>query len=215
MNIPAVHHSWNDCVALFESRGLPLSSYQNLYNEGYDVHAGSLSVTGPLDLDATDPYGTGFVVDGDLEVTGTILNVDDGCPALVVLGDLTAGAIHLEGDAKLLVRGTVRVGAFVGHMTDKLVMIGGDLHAGVTVLSDGFFPDLVAGAMTGPVIAEPYAVAELGHDVATPAAAEVLVPEVLRGTDEDDEDGFDAPGVHGGRLFARLEAGLPVLRQPL
>ncbi|KIQ64945.1 hypothetical protein TR51_12750 [Kitasatospora griseola] len=212
MNITAVHHSWHDCVALFESRGLPSSSYRNLYQEGYDVHAGRLAVSGPLDLDATEPYGTGFVVDGDLEVTGTILNLDDGCPALIVLGDLTAGAVYLEGDAKLLVRGTVRVGAFVGNMTDKLVMIGGDLRAGVTVLSGGFFPDLVAGALTGPVLAQPYAVAELGHDVATPPAAEVLLPELLRADGEEDGHYFDVPGVHGSRLFAHLEAGRPVLR---
>ncbi|KDN82058.1 hypothetical protein [Kitasatospora cheerisanensis] len=213
MNITATPRSWGESVALFESRGLPVSSYQNLYPETYDVHPGSLTVTGPLDLDATEPYGTGFVVDGDLEVTGAILNVDDGCPALIVLGDLTAGAVHLEGDAKLLVRGTVRVGAFVGHMTDKLVMIGGDLHAGVTVLSAGFFPDEIAGALTGPVLAAPYVLAELGREVAAPPAAEVLVAEVLRtDRDEDDDTCFDAPGIHGSRLRDRLEAGLPVLR---
>ncbi|MFD8597047.1 hypothetical protein ACFV1L_18805 [Kitasatospora sp. NPDC059646] len=213
MNITAAPHSWDESVVLFESRGLPVSRYGNLYEETYDVHTGALSLTGPLDLDATEPYGTGFVVDGDLEVTGAILNVDDGCPALIVLGDLTAGAIHLEGDAKLLVRGTVRTGAFVGHMTDKLVMIGGDLHAGVTVLSAGFFPDEISGALTGPVLAAPYALAELGREVATPSAADVLVPEVLRtDRDEDDDTCFDAPGVHGSRLRARLEAGLPVLR---
>ncbi|MFF0387826.1 hypothetical protein ACFYS8_03930 [Kitasatospora sp. NPDC004615] len=211
MNITATPRSWGESVALFERRGLPLSSYENLYNETYDVHSGSLTVPGALDLDATEPYGTGFVIDGDLTVDGAILNVDDGCPALVVLGDLTAGAIHLEGDAKLLVRGSVRVGAFVGHMTDKLVMIGGDLHAGVTILSAGFFPDEIGGALTGPVLAAPYALAELGREVASPPAAEVLVPEVLRAGGDEEDDIFDAPGVHGGRLFEHLESGLPVL----
>ncbi|MFJ1751732.1 hypothetical protein [Kitasatospora sp. NPDC088134] len=212
MNLTATSHSWDESVALFERRGLPESSYENLYDETYDVHPGSLAVDGELDLDALDLYGTGLVVDGDLTVSGPVLNLDDGCPALVVLGDLTAGSVHLGGDAKLLVRGSVRTGAFVGHMTDKLVMIGGDLAAGVTVLSNGFFPDLVGGALTGPVLAPAYALAELENEVTEGTAAEVLVPELLRADGEQDERFFDAPGVHGDRLFAHLEAGRPVLR---
>ncbi|MFJ5229461.1 hypothetical protein ACIQBJ_06115 [Kitasatospora sp. NPDC088391] len=214
MNLTATSHSWDESVALFERRGLPESSYENLYDETYDVHPGSLAVDGELDLDALDLHGTGLVVDGDLTVTGPVLNLDDGCPALVVLGDLTAGAVYLGGDAKLLVRGSVKAGAFVGHMTDKLVMIGGDLAAGVTVLSNGFFPDLVGGALTGPVLAPAYALAELENEVTEGVAAEVLLPELLRADGEEDERFFDAPGVHGDRLFARLEAGRPVLRLP-
>ncbi|MFB7944374.1 hypothetical protein ACFC6L_05590 [Kitasatospora phosalacinea] len=210
MDLTAAPTSWDACVALFDARALPASSYENLYEETYDVHSGALSVPGPLDLDL---YGTGLVVDGDLTVEGAVLNADDGCPALVVLGDLTAGAVHLEGDAKLLVRGHVRVGAFVGHLTDKLVMIGGDLAAGVTVLSAGFFPDLVGGALTGPVLAPPYALAELDRPVTAPPAAEVLVPEVLLADGEQEQDScFDAPGVHGDRLYDRLAAGRSVLR---
>ncbi|MFD7732335.1 hypothetical protein ACFV6F_18340 [Kitasatospora phosalacinea] len=213
MDITAAPTSWDACVALFDSRALPLSSYENLYDESYDVHTGALSVPGPLDLDALDLDGTGLVVDGDLTVAGAVLNADDGCPALVVLGDLTAAAVHLEGDAKLLVRGNVRVGAFVGHMTDKLVMIGGDLAAGVTVLSAGFFPDLIGGTLTGPVLAPPYALAELDRPVTTPPAAEVLAPEVLLADGEQEQDScFDAPGVHGDRLYEHLAAGRSVLR---
>ncbi|MEU3496494.1 hypothetical protein ABZ747_23770 [Kitasatospora cineracea] len=213
MNITAAPTSWDACVALFDSRALPVSSYENLYDESYDVHSGALTVPGPLDLDALDLDGTGLVVDGDLTVTGAVLNADDGCPALVVLGDLMADAVHLEGDAKLLVRGSVRVGAFVGHMTDKLVMIGGDLAAGVTVLSAGFYPDLVGGALTGPVLAAPYALAELDHEVSAPPAAEVLAPALLLADGEQEEDScFDAPGVHGDRLYDHLAAGRPVLR---
>ncbi|MFJ8041153.1 hypothetical protein ACIRBX_11675 [Kitasatospora sp. NPDC096147] len=211
MNITGVNRSWEECVALFESRALPESSYENLYEESYDVHTGSLTLPGALDLDETDPYGTGFVVDGDLTVAGAVLNLDDGCPALIVLGDLAADAVYLEGDAKLLVRGAVRVGAFVGHYTDKLVMIGGDLVAGATVLSNGFFPDLVGGALTGPVLAPAYALAELDHEVAPSTAAGVLVPEVLLADGEEDDRGFDAPGVHGGRLLDRLVAGEAVV----
>ncbi|MFE7486610.1 hypothetical protein [Kitasatospora sp. NPDC057541] len=210
MNITTTLHSWDESVALFEQRGLPEDSYENLYEEEYDVHAGDLAVEGNFDLDAAEPDGTGYIVDGGLTVGGAIINTDDGCPALIVLGDLTAAAVYLEGDAKLLVRGDVRVGAFVGHMTDKLVMINGDLHAQVTVLSSEFSPDLIGGTLRGPVLAPPY----LAPDPQAPVAPEsVLVPEVLRTEDEDDPDelrNFDAPGVHGGRLLQRIEAGLPV-----
>ncbi|GAA1387040.1 hypothetical protein GCM10009639_11580 [Kitasatospora putterlickiae] len=211
MNITTTLHSWDESVALFEGRGLPEDSYQNLYEEEYDVHTGDLAVEGHFDLDAAEPDGTGYIVDGDLTVDGAILNLDDGCPALIVLGDLRAAAVHLEGDAKLLVRGDVRVGAFVGHMTDKLVMISGDLRAQVTILSSEFEPDLVGGTLYGPVLAPPYLAPD--RDAPPVAPESVLVPEVLRAEGEDDHDelrGFDTPGVHGGRLLERVEAGLPV-----
>ncbi|MEU9080129.1 hypothetical protein [Kitasatospora sp. NPDC048538] len=211
MNITTTSHSWDEAVALFERRGLPVSSYENLYEEEYDVHTGDLTVDGHLDLDAAEPDGTGYVVDGDLAVTGAVLNTDDGCPALIVLGDLRAAAVYLEGDAKLLVRGDVHVEAFVGNMTDKLVMLHGDLHARVTVLSAEFAPDLVEGTLYGPVLAPAYLAPSAGGPPVD--AATVLVPEVLTtGTGEDPDElrGFDAPGVHGGRLLSRIEAGLPV-----
>ncbi|MGW6913125.1 hypothetical protein ACWGB8_04780 [Kitasatospora sp. NPDC054939] len=206
-------HSWDEAVALFERRGLPESSYRNLYDEDYDVHAGDLAIVGHFDLDAAEPDGTGWIVDGNLDVTGAVLNTDDGCPALVVLGDLRAAAVYLEGDAKLIVRGDVHVDAFVGSMTDKLVMLHGDLHARVTVLSAEFTPDLVEGTLHGPVLAPAYLAPPSGGPAV--AAAAVLVPEVLCTDADADEDpdarrGFDAPGVHGGRLLRRIEAGLPV-----
>ncbi|WP_043475499.1 hypothetical protein [Kitasatospora sp. MBT66] len=211
MNITTTPHSWDQAVALFEQRRLPADSYENLYEEQYDVHTGTLTVEGNLDLDAAEPDGTGYIVDGDLLVDGAVLNTDDGCPALVVLGDLRAAAVYLEGDAKLIVGGDVHVGAFVGHMTDKLVMIHGDLRTRVTVLSSEFEPDLVAGELFGPVLRPPYLAPFPG---AVPVAPEtVLVPEVLltgADTDPDEWRGFDTPGVHGGRLLERIEAGLPV-----
>ncbi|OIJ68527.1 hypothetical protein [Streptomyces mangrovisoli] len=213
--------TWAETVAVFERRGLPESSYGNLYDESYDVRPGPLAIPGPLDLDAKGwTSATGVVVDGDLTVDGALLNVDDGCPALIVLGDLKAADVYLEGDVKLLVLGDVTVtGAFIGNMTEKLVMVHGDLSAAVTVLSDEFAPDLIGGTLHGPVLAPAY----LGYDQDTDPAA-VLVPEVLRadgadgdGQDGDDEDGddgglrcFDAPRVHGGRLLRRVVEGLPV-----
>ncbi|MFD5086006.1 hypothetical protein ACFWOG_25595 [Kitasatospora sp. NPDC058406] len=211
MNIAATPHSWDGAVALFEQRSLPVSTYENLYEEDYDVHAGDLAIDGHLDLDAVEPDGTGYIVDGNLDVAGAILNLDDGCPALIVLGDLRATAVYLEGDAKLLVRGSVHVEAFVGNMTDKLVMIHGDLHAHATVLSSEFAPDLIGGALHGPVLAPDYLAPAPGRPTVAPET--VLVPEVLRTDADDDPDDlrcFDAPGVHGGRLLRRIEAGLPV-----
>lgn len=96
-------------------------------------------------------------------------------------------------------------------MTEKMVMINGDLHAQVTILSSEFGPDLIGGTLHGPVLAPPYLAPDL-H--AAPVAPEsVLVPEVLRTEGEDDSDElrhFDTPDVHGGRLLERIKAGLPV-----
>ena len=201
-------HDWAEIVALFERRALPESSYENLYDESYDVHPGPLVIQGLLDLDQEGwSSAAGVVVDGDLTVEGNVLNVDDDCPALVVLGDLKAADVYLEGDVKLIVAGSVTVDAFIGNMTDKLVMIHGDLKAAVTVLSSEFAPDLIGGTLHGAVIAPDYL--DLAQDV-DPAA--LLVAEVLC-TDSDDPDDlrcFDAPRVHGGRLLSRVEEGLPV-----
>ena len=202
-------HDWAETVALFERRALPESSYGNLYDESYDVHPGPLVIQGLLDLDEEDwSSATGVVIDGDLTVEGNILNLDDGCPALVVLGDLRAADVYLEGDVKLIVTGNVTVDSFIGNMTDKLVMIHGDLKAAVTVLSAEFSPDLIGGTLHGAVIAPVYL--DLAQEV---DPATVLVAEVLCTDSDDDLDdlrGFDAPRVHGGRLLRRVDEGLPV-----
>ncbi|MFF9029785.1 hypothetical protein [Streptomyces iakyrus] len=203
-------HDWAETVALFERRVLPESSYGNLYDESYEVHPGPLVIQGLLDLNEEDwSSAGGVVVDGDLTVEGNILNVDDGCPALVVLGDLKAADVYLEGDAKLIVAGNVTVNAFIGNMTDKLVMIHGDLKAAVTVLSAEFSPDLIGGILHGAVVAPDYL--DLAQDV---DPATLLVAEVLCADSDDDPDDmrcFDAPRVHGGRLLRRVEEGLPVV----
>lgn len=147
-------HDWAETVALFKRRALPESSYGNLYDESYDVHPGALVIQGRLDLDEEGwSSAAGVVVDSDLTVEGNVLNVDDGCPALVVLGDLKAADVYLEGDVKLIAAGSVTVDVFIGNMTDKLVMIHGDLKAAVTVLSAEFSPDLIGGTLHGAVVA--------------------------------------------------------------
>ncbi|MFF7979427.1 hypothetical protein ACFZDK_09850 [Streptomyces sp. NPDC007901] len=107
-NTEHLEQGWEETVALFERRGLPESSYENLDEESYDILPGPLTVPGELDLDALETSGTGVVVDGDLTVGGNIVNVDDGCPALIVLGDLRARVTILSGEfSPELVGGTL------------------------------------------------------------------------------------------------------------
>ncbi|MEW1779364.1 hypothetical protein [Streptomyces sp. NPDC086777] len=91
-------------------------------------------------------------------------------------------------------------------MTDKLVLIHGDLRARATVLSGEFGPDLVGATLHGAVVAP--ACPDLARDV---DPASVLVPEVLRAEGEEDWRSLDAPRVHGGRLQSRIDEGLPVV----
>lgn len=218
--------SWSEAVDLFSSRGFPDSSYGNLYEETYILHPGSALVAGSFPLndhdrhpwrDGTPDGATGYIVDGDLIVDGNVLNWDDGASALIVLGDLRAANIYLEGDAKILVSGNVEVETFVGNMTDKLVMIHGDLRATATILWNEFCPDLVGGCLYGRTLVPAYldlSDQEIGRvDDPAPDASltEIFVPEVL--IDGSPEEGdFTAIGVHNRRLYDRLTRGLPVVR---
>lgn len=235
-----IYQDWAEAVALFERRGLPESSYENLDQTEYILHPGSASLPGSLRLDdhehrqlnpwinatgrpqyeGIDGAVTGYIIDGDLDVNGNILNLDDGSPALVVLGDLRAANIHLEGDVKLVVRGSVEVETFVGNWTDKLVMIDGDLLTTVTILWNEFCPDLVGGCLRGRALTPRYldlADQNIGRveDPSPDAAlADLFVPEVLVAEDADDSDrdAFAPLGLSRLRLVDRLERGLPVVR---
>lgn len=218
--------SWAAAVELFERRGLPRETYRNLYEEEYMLYPGSASITGELSLngdprspwrDGTPEMATGYIVDGDLTVDGNIVNDDDGAAALVVLGNLRAANISLEGDAKLLVQGDVEVEAFMGNWTDKLVMIHGDLRAAVTICWNGFCPDLIAGALRGRALAPRYLdfadldIGRLEDPAADTPLADLLVPEVLVGDDPQPDD-FTEIGIRSGPLRARLRGGLPLIR---
>ncbi|MFG2006905.1 hypothetical protein ACGFNU_47945 [Spirillospora sp. NPDC048911] len=216
--------TWNDAVGLFEKRGLPESSYRNLYEEEYILVPGAAAVTGELPLDDHDrtPWqddtpdqATGYVVDGDLTIDGGLVDIDDGAAALVVLGNLRAKDVYLEGDAKLIVMGDVTVDGFVGDMTDKLVMIHGDLRATVAIFWREFRPDLVTGVLHGRTLAPAYldlsTVAMGGlHDPAPDAPLDaLLVPELLL-TGTPDEDDFTEIGIRGAVLRERVINGLPL-----
>jgi hypothetical protein len=61
-----------------------------------------------------------------------------------------------EGDAKLIVLGDVTADAFVGDMTDKLVMIHGDVRTTVSIVWKEFCPDLITGTPHGRTLAPTY-----------------------------------------------------------
>ncbi|MEV4369461.1 polymer-forming cytoskeletal protein [Nonomuraea sp. NPDC049637] len=215
---------WDDAVDLFERRGLPKETYGNLYEEEYILVPGPATVTGELPLDEHDrtPWrdgapdaATGYIVDGDLVVDGNVTDVDDGSAALIVLGDLRARNVYLAGDAKLVVRGHVTAETFVGDMTDKLVMIHGDLRTTVSIFWNEFCPDLVAGTLHGRALTPAYldlsdaAVGALADPSPEVPLSRLLVPELLVSGAPGPDD-LPEIGVRGDVLRDRLLSGLPL-----
>ncbi|MER6509870.1 hypothetical protein ABT158_23815 [Nonomuraea sp. NPDC001636] len=216
--------AWDDAVDLFERRGLPKETYGNLYEEEYILVPGPATVTGELPLDEHErtPWhedapdaATGYIVDGDLVVDGNVTDVDDGSAALIVLGDLRARNVYLAGDAKLVVRGHLTAETFVGDMTDKLVMIHGDLRTTVSIFWNEFCPDLVAGTLHGRALTPAYldlSGADVGA-LADPSPevplSRLLVPELLISGAPGPDD-LPEIGVRGDVLRDRLLSGLPL-----
>lgn len=220
--------SWDDAVDLFERRGLPKETYQNLYEEEYILVPGPAAVTGELPLDEhgrtpwredTPEAATGYIIDGDLVVDGNVTDVDDGSAALIVLGDLRTRNIYLAGDAKLIVQGHVTSETFVGDWTDKLVMIHGDLRTTVSIFWNEFCPDLVAGTLHGRILAPAYLdlsdvpVGALADPSPPAPLGELLVPELLI-TGAPGPDDLTEIGVRGDALRDRLLSGLPLTIAP-
>ncbi|MEV8635536.1 hypothetical protein AB0395_28135 [Streptosporangium sp. NPDC051023] len=220
--------AWGDAVDLFERRGLPKGTYRNLYEEEYILVPGPASLTGELPLDehertpwseGTPDMATGYVVDGDLTVDGNITDVDDGAAALIVLGNLRAKNIYLAGDAKLVVFGHVTAETFVGDMTEKLVMIHGDLRTTVSIFWNEFCPDLVTGTLYGRTLAPAYLdlpTADIGGRVDPALDAplgSLLVPELLI-TGAPGPDDLPEIGVRGAALREHLLTGLPLTATP-
>lgn len=218
--------TWEESVELFRARGVPQSTFENLYEETYILVSGAAAVTGELPLDDHDrtPWSdgetpdnaTGYIIDGDLTVEGNLVSIDDGSAALVVLGNLRAEDVYLEGDAKLIVMGDVTSHAFVGDMTDKLVMIHGDLRARVALFWDEFCPDLVTGTIHGRVLAPEYLDLETDIGGLVDPTPEIpldalLVPELLI-TDTPGERDFKEIGVRGATLRERIIDGLPLTK---
>ncbi|MEV6924113.1 hypothetical protein AB0M46_06310 [Dactylosporangium sp. NPDC051485] len=205
---------WDEAVEIFRRRGLPEETYRNLYQEEYILHPGPARVDGPFPLnfheDAhpwnadTPEAATGYIVDGDLTIEGNLYDEDDGAAALVVLGRLKARDVFFGCDTKLIVLGDVEVGLFAGEMTDKLVMLHGDLRTVVTALDAEFEPDLVAGTHSGRLVAPAYVDLDVEDATAGRPLSDLLVDEVISGDGVD----FDA-------LRERVPAGEPVIRPGL
>ncbi|MEW5824632.1 MAG: DUF4241 domain-containing protein [Pseudomonadota bacterium] len=116
------------------------------------VHEGDLTLAEldleyPEELSADQPVG--YVVAGNLHVTGNILNKDtDGAIGLVVLGDLHAGNIAVGGQV-LYVRGNVTVdGVYCGSYNHGESMIDGDVTARLLLSDDYLF--WIKGRVRGP-----------------------------------------------------------------
>ncbi|MFI6297204.1 hypothetical protein ACIBEJ_36825 [Nonomuraea sp. NPDC050790] len=215
---------WDDAVSLFERRGLPKETYENLYEEEYILVPGPATVTGELPLDDhertpwrddTPEAATGYVVDGDLVVDGNVIDVDYGDAALIVLGDLRARDLYLAGDTKLIVTGDVTAETFVGDMTGNLVMIHGNLRAKVSIFWNEFCPDLVAGTLFGRTVVPPYLdlstapIGALADPTSGTPLSRLLAPELLI-TGAPGPDDLPEAGIRGDVLRERLLNGLPL-----
>ncbi|GAA3839598.1 hypothetical protein GCM10022243_02480 [Saccharothrix violaceirubra] len=202
--------TWSEAVELFERRGLPKSTWENLYEGEYVLYSGDAVVTGDFPLNSGEPqpwdldYDIGYIVDGSLTVSGALYDFDDGAAALVVLGDLRATGFHTTCDTKLVVTGNTSADVVYGRYTDKYLVFGGDLRATVQVWWDECAPDQVDGTLAGSLVLPSYASDDdLGAAIVENAGSgtDLLVAEVLG------EDGVD-----GEALLDRLVAGEPVLR---
>lgn len=201
------HITWGEATELFERRGLPKSTWENLYDDGgYVLHSGNATVSGDFPLNSGEDHpwdepDIGYIVDGDLTVSGNVYDVDDGALALVVLGDLRAGGIHLTCDPKIIVTGNTTADVMFSQFSDKYLVFHGDLRTTVLTVDSESGPDLVGGTLAGTLLVrDPTQFGAAHVENAAVPVAELLVPEVLYNGKLDRD-----------ALHERLVAGLPVL----
>ncbi|MEU3934018.1 hypothetical protein AB0E85_18570 [Streptomyces sp. NPDC029044] len=233
-----IYKTWAETVALFERRGFPQETYDNLDEEEYILHPGPAALPGSLWLDdhqyrhqnpwikaggrpeyeGIDGAVTGYVIDGDLHVDGNILNLDYGSPSLIVLGDLKVANLVLTGTSHLLVQGDIEVETFLGNSIDQHVEVLGDMRVTLAILWDEFLPE-VGGRLRGRALVPDYVdLDDCGLDVEDPAPhaglSDLLVPEVLLAHgDTPGEDLYLADaGLLCEHMSDRLVRGLPVVR---
>ncbi len=233
-----IYRTWAETVALFEERGFPQETYDSLYEDEYILHPGPAALPGSLWLDdhqyrhlnpwikaggrpeyeGIDGAVTGYVIDGDLHVDGNILNLEDGSPSLIVLGDLTAANLVLTGSSYLLVQGDIQVETFVGNSTDQLVDVQGDLRAALAILWDEFVPE-IGGRLRGRALVPDYLdLDDHGVTVEDPAPhaalSDLVVPEILLagGEDPGDDTHLAETRLRYEHMIDRLVRGLPLIR---
>ncbi|RLK58604.1 hypothetical protein [Actinokineospora cianjurensis] len=199
--------TWDEATELFERRGLPESIWENLYEGGYALHTGDAVVDGNFPLNSDEPapwddvadWDIGYIVDGDLTITGALYDVDDGAAALVVLGDLKMAGLHTTCDPKIIVTGNTTAEVLYGEYSDKYLVFRGDLRAAVQVWRSESEPDEIGGTASGSLTPATLNAARVDN-TATPLPA-LLTPELLTPTGTLDADA----------LHTRLLAGEPLL----
>ncbi|PPK66540.1 hypothetical protein CLV40_110244 [Actinokineospora auranticolor] len=203
--------TWDEAVALFEERGLSEEIWQNLYEGEYVLHTGSADIDGgfPLNDGEDHPWeeerDIGYIVDGDLTLSGPLYDFDDGAAALVVLGNLKVKALHTTCDSKIIVTGHTTAEVIYAEYSDKYLVFAGDLRATVQLWLSESTPDHIGGTFAGSLV-------HMGYDRDYPIEAgkvelspvpfsELLVPEVLEDGEVDSE-----------ALLDRMTSGEPLLR---
>lgn len=104
------------------------------------LYKGDLTIEGNLSLDDRTPWPAhvvGLIVDGDLRVTGDLINADgDYGPTVAVLGEFEA-TNGLFGGATFFVRGDANFnGVVVAHYNHGCVTISGQCQAQVIISDD-------------------------------------------------------------------------------
>jgi hypothetical protein len=156
----------------------------------------------------------GFIVDGDLDVDGNILNGEqDFGPTLVVLGSLRARNVGLGGAAVYVGGDLVAAECVHAYYNHGYLRVRGDVRARVVVTSEYF------GEIEGTIAAPCYGRHHL--EIGTPPVEvatdkrTLLVPEVFTREDfGDDEPAGDDElelVIDDGAIFERLENGEPVV----
>lgn len=156
----------------------------------------------------------GFIVDGDLDVEGNVLNGEqDFGPALIVFGTLRARNVGLGGATVYVKNDLVASECLHGYYNHGVLCVGGDVHARVVVTSEYF--GKIGGALAAPCFGSDH-LEVTGGRTADVDIRTLLVPELLTTEDVGDkelEEGDDEPDVQidHGEIFNRLESGTPVV----
>lgn len=160
--------------------------------------------------DGFDSSPGGFIVDGDLDVKGNVVNGEqDFGPSLMVLGTLRAHNLGLGGALVFVGKDLAVRECLHGYYNHGGLMVKGDLHARLMVVSEYF--GSVEGAFAAPLYGSDHL--KTGPRPPSPPITQLLIPEVLTAEEVEEDDGTlitEWQPDHGA-LFKALESGLPVV----